>query len=126
MKTHLRSGYKSVVLSRDKVKYNKTIHRLVAEHFIPNLENKPYVDHIDRDKLNNMYWNLRWANQSENERNKGVNKNNKLGEKYICFDKSRNRFVVQITFLKIQKRFETIEEAIEYRNEKCKELNLVY
>ena len=43
-----------------------SIHRLVAEAFIPNPESKPEVDHIDRDGLNNKLDNLRWATRSEN------------------------------------------------------------
>jgi len=126
LKTGLRNSYKYVNLWRDKVAYKKSIHRLVAEHFIDNPENKPIVDHIDRDKLNNMYWNLRWATISENGLNSGVQKNNRLGEKYISFVKSRNKFIVQMVKFKISKGFETLEEAIKYRNEKCKELGLVY
>jgi len=119
-------GYKSVSLSKDGIIYKKTIHRLVAEHFIDNPENKSYVDHIDRDKTNNMYWNLRWATNSENVRNTTARKTNKLGEKYISFVKSRNRFNIRISTHNIVKEFKTIEEAIEYRNEIAKELGLVY
>ena len=128
LKIQINKGYQQVILCKDNVRYNKTVHRLVAEHFIDNPDNKPEVDHIDRDKTNNMYYNLRWATQKENIINTGVQKNNKLGEKHIFFDKSSNKFKVEIksTEHKIQKRFKTLDEAIEYRNAFCGMHDLVY
>jgi len=61
-------GY-SVVKFRNKNKVlTKKVHRIVAEAFLPNPENKPQVNHEDGDKKNNHISNLRWVTASENIR----------------------------------------------------------
>lgn len=64
-----KDGYVCVALLKDGKHKTCFIHRLVAEAFIPNPENKPCVDHINEIKTDNRVENLRWCTYSENMRN---------------------------------------------------------
>ena len=79
----LNHGYKHVMLCKDRKISNPFIHRLLALAFIPNPDNKPYIDHIDGNTLNNSLSNLRWASTNENSQNKSKQLNNKSGEQCI-------------------------------------------
>lgn len=68
--TQLKNGYFMVSLSKEGKVVNKYIHRLVAEAYIPNPDNLPEVDHIDRNRQNNNVDNLRWVSRSGNMRNR--------------------------------------------------------
>lgn len=62
-----QNGYYSIRLSvAPNVGKHFRINRLVAQAFIPNPENKQFVNHIDGDKTNNYYKNLEWVSPSEN------------------------------------------------------------
>lgn len=65
----LPTGYIHCRLQTKNKRQNKYIHRLVAEAFIPNPENKPCVDHIDGNVKNNCVDNLRWCTVKENANN---------------------------------------------------------
>ena len=60
-------GYQSVHLcNKNHKRKNHSIHRLVAEHFIPNPKNLPQVNHKDGNKVNNDVNNLEWCSSKEN------------------------------------------------------------
>lgn len=60
------NGYMNVLLQTSNGSKPILIHRLVAHAFCPNLYDKPMVNHIDGNKLNNNYLNLEWCTAKEN------------------------------------------------------------
>ena len=68
LKPFFSFGYKRIRLYCNKEYKYYSIHRLVAEYFIPNPENKPEVNHIDGNSLNNTDNNLEWVTRSENQK----------------------------------------------------------
>lgn len=60
------SNYKKVILRKEGKGYNKYVHRLIAQAFIPNPKNLQEVNHIDGNKYNNNIDNLEWVSKSEN------------------------------------------------------------
>ncbi len=78
-----KDGYLYVTLKIDGKYKNKKIHRLVAETFLTNFLNKPCIDHIDRNKNNNHYSNLRFVTPKENSNNENTIQHLKnIGIKY--------------------------------------------
>ena len=61
-----RYGYLFIALSKNDVKKQYKVHRLVAEAFIPNPNNYPQVNHKDEDKKNNAASNLEWCTAKYN------------------------------------------------------------
>lgn len=68
LKNYIQNGYAHVTLYINKKPKRFNVHRLVAQAFIPNLEQKEYVNHIDGNKSNNIASNLEWTTPSENTR----------------------------------------------------------
>ncbi len=65
-----KGNYSTLKLSINNVAKTRAVHRLVAETYIPNPENKPEVNHWDGDTHNNNVNNLFWVTTSENQRHK--------------------------------------------------------
>lgn len=64
-----KGGYMFYSLYKNRKRHRKLVHRLVAQSFIPNLENKPEIDHINCVRDDNRVENLRWVTPKENVNN---------------------------------------------------------
>ena len=62
-----RYGYEKVVLCKDGKMFYRTVHRLVAQAFIPNPDNLTTVNHINEDKTDNRAVNLEWMSIADND-----------------------------------------------------------
>lgn len=84
LKGNVNKGYRRFVLRKDGKPFYVLAHRLVAEAFLPNPDNKPFIDHINTIKTDNRVENLRWVTRLENA-------NNPLSKQHISqSNKGRN------------------------------------
>ena len=100
-----KTGYKCIstkIGGRNGTAKCFRVHRFVAEAFVENPDNKPYVNHIDGDKINNHYTNLEWCTKSENAKHSF-----EIGLNY-----PRNKKVVFLN----GKKFESLTEAAKFYN----------
>lgn len=111
LKSKSIKGYNQITLCKNNIKKYYLVHRLVAEHFIENPLNKPQIDHIDMNKNNNKFDNLRWVTCKENKVNQKSKSN--CGKKYISILKSnkKKKYHLRIKGL-ISKLFYSLEEAL--------------
>ena len=110
-------GYLQVILCIDGKEHSHKVHKLVASAFLQNVDNKPQIDHIDRNIRNNHIDNLRWVSRSENM----LNTHRHYSETYsIRWIEKLNKYKVQININRKQTYlgcFHTFEEAKHVRDE---------
>jgi hypothetical protein len=108
-----KNGYLMVCLMKNKQRNMCKVHRLVALTFLQNLENKRVVDHIDNNRQNNHFLNLRFATHQQNSMNCKLRKHNTTGLKGV-FKLKSGKFVSYVNFMKKYYHlgtYETKEEA---------------
>ena len=91
IKPSLVNGYHRISLCKQNIVKNVFIHRLVAEAFVFNPDNKPYVDHINTNRTDNRVFNLHWVSKKENNNNPLTKKkySNFIKEWECCMDIQR-------------------------------------
>ena len=100
LKPKKNQPYQRVTLYKDG-KYNiKSIHRLLAIHFIPNPENKEFVNHKDGNRYNNDLENLEWCTARENlmhsiEVLKSVRNTKKQKESAVKVGKAKRKLTME-------------------------------
>jgi hypothetical protein len=112
------SGYLKVSLCHEGKVKTVSIHRVVAQNFMPNYVEGFEVDHIDRDRANNALTNLRsaWVSRSVNSRNKSKRAGTYSEHMGVGWDKSARKWRAQICIDRVDKNlgsFDDEEEAAE-------------
>lgn len=118
MKQKVSKGYFLIGLTKDKKQKTYSVHRIVATAFIPNINGKPEVNHINENKLDNSANNLEWVTSKENS-NWG-SRNQKIKEymddhpeKYINFCGTRKRIIqIDKTTGEYIREFNSISEIV--------------
>lgn len=118
-------GYKVISLNKGGKRKNYYVHRLVGEHFLENPNGLEEINHKDYNKANNRVDNLEWCDRSYNAyysiEQYRKPKNSQIGvtgEKFIIKRITKTGLVRYRVAMKgtSEKRFETLEEAISFRN----------
>lgn len=105
-------GYIVITFTKNKIQKSYSVHRLVAEAFIPNPENKPQVNHINGDKTDNRVENLEWCTGSENMQH--CYKNNLQKKRF----KRVNQYTLDNCFVKQWDSLTQIEKELHIKHSK--------
>lgn len=100
--TKVGAGYLALHLGANNPKY---VHRLVAEAFLPIVDGKCEINHIDEDKTNNNLYNLEWVTHVDNSRygTRNARVRNKLSKSFRAIEAMKDGVVT--------KKYETMHDA---------------
>lgn len=125
------SGYNYVVITINNKRCNKLVHRLVAEAFISNPNNYPYINHKDENKQNNNVNNLEWCtskiNMNSGTVRQRISKNRKVS--IIRIDKDGNKVKyssISAAALDNNVSISAISKNLTGKNKSCKGYLFVY
>ena len=93
-------GYYRIDLEKNGKRTKYYFHRLVLKTFLPNLEEKKCVDHINGIRLAYTISNLRWSSDEENFHNRILSNRNTSGFKGVSWDNQKNKWRAIITYNK--------------------------
>jgi len=128
------NGYLCINLRNPEGQKVKSIHRLVGIHFLEKTDGKDEIDHIDRNKKNNHYTNLRWADDYLQAQNKENIKPTRTNERFISLEYKKNSLIplrYKIQIIRNKKRLlskslnlkdYTLDDAIKIRDEFLKSI----
>ena len=91
---HRNKGYLGVILTKNSKQHSFSVHRLVAQAFIPNIKNLPQINHKDENKENNSVDNLEWCDCKYNinygswRQKQSYSHKGKYSKKVVQLDKS--------------------------------------
>ena len=124
-------GYYQFGLFNNGKKKSVRRNRLIGIAYIPNPDNKPFLDHINRDRTDDRIENLRWATHSENMKNQICRSNTGLQFIYKINMKTYKqgflyRFNINRPELKYNYCNKDLQPVIEFRNKFCAENDIEF
>ena len=113
--SYLSYGYRLFLVDRKTLSWYRAVYECISQTII---EDGVVIDHIDNDRCNNAYDNLRPATYQENSHHQVMSKNNTSGMNSVCETRT-NKWVcsINLDYHRTAKTFDRKEEAVQWRGD---------